>query len=134
MLAEEAIGLLPVHQLIIVRAADPVLSVPAERNPVFHKRIEEGLDLFVDVRLDQGSAKAAVIFCIVDQERGPRRAHGNQQRVILALGEIGCVLLNFVGIARMREVGLKRAEAGYLNAHCDARVCRAEQYGLPPAA
>src|SRR5690242_2034958 len=102
MLCEERIRLLPVVHLIIVSAGIAVL-MPGEV-AFLAECPEERLDLIVYIGLDQGGAKTTVVFGVMDQQSGAWRAHRYQEGIVLALGEVGGIFFNLIGINRAHQV------------------------------
>src|SRR5271154_4755333 len=97
MLIKEVIRLQPVKQLVVVRAG--VAALEPGKLVRFAVKLKERTDLLVGVRLDQRGAKAAIVLCVVDQERGPWCAHGDEERIVFALGKVGSILFHFGGVA-----------------------------------
>ena len=96
--------------------------------------LEEGFHLVVDVGLDERGSEAASVLGVVNQERGPRSAHRDQVRVVLALEKIRGRLLDFVRIHGMKDIRFERRKAGVFRRCKDAFIKRSEHDGLPPAA
>src|SRR5439155_23663278 len=133
ILREKTIRLLPVVELVVVRAGIGVL-MPPER--VFLSvELEKTLYVIEDVRLHQGPAETAVVLRVIDQQRRARSAHGSQVRIILTVAKISGVLLEIVAdVFRMLDTGYHSSETGDGNRRNHALVERAERNGLPAAA
>ena len=97
-------------------------------------QLVKGPDGVKYVGLYQRRAKAAVVLSVVDQQRGARRAHGNQGGVVLPDQEIRRVLLDVARFARQAfQPSLQVDEAGDGNRDFHSRVKTAQDNGLPPS-
>ena len=128
---EERVGGLAVIELVVVGSRVTIL-VPSEGR-LRSVQSEEGLDIGIDVRLDQVSAETTIVLRVVDEEGGARGAQGGEDRVIESRVKVGGIFLNFIRVHRVGEVRFERAEAGHLDRHLDPLVERAQNDGLPAA-
>src|ERR1700740_3697682 len=108
MRVEKGICLQPVEELIImgagVTAFDPAQVVG------FAVKLEKGTHLVIDVRLDQGGPKAAIVLCVMDQKRRPWCAHGDEEWIILSVRQIGRVFFHLRGVTGAGDVRLQRSK------------------------
>src|SRR5207249_6887745 len=134
VLAEKPIGALSIIKLVVVGGRIAVL-VPLEL-ALLAGEPERGPNGVEVESLHDGAPETAIILSVVDQERGPRRDHRRQVRVVDALEHVGRVLLEVSEVAMLAhlELGKKRRVAGYGNRDLYPLVERAEDQGLPAAA
>ena len=68
-------------------------------NILFAIELEKRPNAVVNQRLDQRRAKAAIVFRIVDEQRGARRHHRGEMRVIDIREQICSVLFEVAQVA-----------------------------------
>ena len=129
MLGEERIRLLPVIELIIVRAG---INVVMPRECVlFSIQPVEGLDLIVKMRLLKRRPEAILVLNSVDQEGWPGRLHGCKYRIIGAHKEVGRVIFHVTDVRIALNCRHKSEISGDRNRHGDTFVESAQCDGLP---
>ena len=132
--AEKPVGLLPVAELIVVRAWVAVF-VPLE-NIFFPVKPEKRFHAVVDERLYQRRAKTTVVFGVIDQQGGPRGHHRGKVRIVHARKEVGPVLFDISQVSIFPRFHLCRHRriTRNRNSHFHPLVQRTQKNGLPSAA
>ena len=126
------VGLKPVVQLIVVGRGVGVF-MPAQMVSL-SEEAKEGLDVVVDIRLDQRRPEAAFVLGVVDQQSRLGRPHGGQRRVVLTPEQVGGVLFDVPRVLWPFDSRDQGRVAGHRHGHGHPLVQGGEDDGLPAAA
>src|SRR5207249_712127 len=96
--------------------------------------LEERPDAIIDVRLNQGRAKAAVVFGVEDQQRGLRSAHRGQMRIVGVQQHVGGILLDISSVLAALDTRNQRSVSGDWRGREYTLVERAQKNRLPASA